>query len=205
MARSSSSKRWLHERDKDPYVRDARARGYRGRAVAKLEEIDRRDGLLGPGLRVVDLGAAPGAWSQYASERVAPGGRVVATDILPMDPIPEVTFIQGDFRENDVAEAIRDAAGGRVDLVLSDMAPNMSGIDSVDQPASMLLAELAHELAIEMLEDDGTLLIKVFQGEGSDALLQTLRRDFRSVRVRKPQASRARSREVYMLARARKL
>lgn len=206
MARSRSSRRWLREHARDPHVRAARAQGYRGRAVAKLRAIDERDGLFRPGQRVVDLGAAPGAWSQYASERVGPQGRVVASDILAMDPIAGVEFVQGDFREEEVLTRIRAAAGSeRIDVVLSDMAPNMSGIDSVDQPASMLLAELAHELALELLEPEGTLLTKVFHGEGSDEFLRALRRDFKSVRVRKPEGSRPRSREVYMLARGRRL
>lgn len=205
MARSKSSKRWLREHARDPHVRAARSEGYRGRAVAKLRAIDERDRVFRPGQRVVDLGAAPGAWSQYAAERVGDKGRMVASDILPMDAIAGVDFVQGDFREPEVLERLRGALGGRADVVLSDMAPNMSGIDSVDQPASMLLAELAHELAIELLEPDGVLLTKVFQGEGSDDLLRRIRGDFRSVRVRKPEASRPRSREVYVLASGRKL
>lgn len=205
VARSGSSRRWLREHARDPHVRDARARGYRGRAVAKLREIDARDRLFHPGQRVIDLGAAPGAWSQYAAERIGPNGHVVATDILPMDPIPDVTFIRGDFREAEVLAAVRDTLGGSADVVLSDMAPNMSGIDAVDQPASMLLAELAHELAIEVLGSEGVLVTKMFQGEGSETFLGALRRDFTRVKIRKPQASRPRSREVYVLAGGRKL
>lgn len=205
MARSKSSRRWLREHFRDPHGRDARSRGYRGRAVAKLAEIDRRDDLFRAGQRVVDLGAAPGAWSQYAAERVGPSGRVVASDLLAMEPVENVTFIQGDFREESVLDAVRQALSGPADLVLSDMAPNMSGIDAVDQPASMALTELAHELAIEVLKPEGTLLAKIFQGEGSDEFIRQLRRDFASVRIRKPEASRARSREVYALARHRKL
>lgn len=205
VGRSKSSKRWLREHARDPHVRAARNDGYRGRAVAKLRAIDERDRVLRPGQRVVDLGAAPGAWSQYAVECVGDRGHVVASDILPMAPIAGVEFIQGDFRDTEVLEQVRTTLGGSAHVVLSDMAPNMSGIDSVDQPASMLLAELAHELAIELLEPEGTLLTKVFQGEGSDAFLQRVRGDFQSVRVRKPEASRPRSREVYVLARGRKL
>lgn len=187
-------------------MRQARAAGYRGRAVYKLIEIDRKDRLLRPGMRVVDLGAAPGSWSQYAAERVGPGGVVVASDILAMDPIPGVTFVQGDFRADDTLEAVLAATGGaEVDLVMSDMAPNMSGIGAVDQPAAMALAELAHELALRVLRPGGALLTKMFQGEGSDAFVQALRADFAAVRMRKPGASRDRSREVYVLASQRKL
>lgn len=205
VARSKSSRRWLREHHRDPHVRAARAQGYRGRAVAKLAEIDRRDRLFRPGMRVVDLGAAPGAWSQYAAEQVGAAGRVVASDILAMEPLAGVTFVRGDFRDETVLEAVKQALSGPADLVLSDMAPNMSGIDAVDQPASMALAELAHELAIEVLHPEGALLSKLFQGEGSDDFVRALRRDFASVRMRKPEASRARSREVYALARQRKL
>jgi len=205
MARSKSSKRWLREHHEDPYTRRARREGYRGRAVYKLMELDDRDRLLRPGSRVVDLGAAPGSWSQYAVERVGPGGRVVASDVLAMDPIAGVEFVQGDFRDDEVLEAVRAALGGGADLVMSDMAPNMSGIDAVDQPASMALTELAHELAVEVLESGGTLLTKMFQGEGSDALVRRMRDDFKSVRVRKPVASRDRSREVYVVASGREL
>jgi len=205
VARSKSSKRWLREQARDPHTQAARAQGYRGRAVAKLREIDHKDGLLRRGQRVVDLGAAPGAWSQYAAEQVAPTGTVVASDILPLEPIPGGTTVQGDFREADVLARVKAALAGRADLVLADMAPNMSGIDSVDQPAAMLLTELAHEFAIEVLEPEGALLTKMFQGEGSDAFVQALRRDFASVKIRKPAASRSRSREVYVLATKRRL
>lgn len=205
MARSKSSRRWLREQARDPHTRAARAQGYRGRAVAKLREIDARDRLLHSGQRVVDLGAAPGAWSQYASERVGTNGVIVASDILPIEPIAGVTTVQGDFREADVLAAVRAALGGPADVVLADMAPNMSGIDSVDQPAAMLLTELAHEFALEVLEPDGVLLTKMFQGEGSDAFLRAARGHFAGVKIRKPAASRPRSREVYVLARGRRL
>lgn len=205
MARSKSSRRWLQEHHDDPFTRRARKEGYRGRAVYKLIELDEKDGLLRPGLRVVDLGAAPGSWSQYAARRVAPGGRVIASDILPLEPIPGVEFVPGDFRETEVLDAVRAALGGGADLVMSDMAPNMSGMDVVDQPASMALTELAHELAVEVLESGGTLVTKMFQGQGSDALVKRLRGDFRTVRVRKPEASRDRSREVYVVASGREL
>ena len=206
MARSKSSRRWLAEHRDDPYARQARQEGYRGRAVYKLIELDEKDRLLRPGLQVVDLGAAPGSWSQYAARRVGPEGRVVASDILAIEPIEGVEFVRGDFREDEVLEALRRALGGRpAGLVMSDMAPNMSGVDSVDQPASMALTELAHALAVEVLESGGSLLAKMFQGEGSDAFLRDLRRDFASVRVRKPRASRDRSREVYVVATGRQL
>lgn len=206
MARSSSSRRWVREHQRDPWVRRAQTEGYRGRAVYKLMELDRRDRLFRPGMRVVDLGAAPGSWSQYAAERVMPGGRVVASDILSMEPIEGVTFVQADFREDAGLEAVLAALDGeRADVVLSDMAPNMSGIDAVDQPASMALAELAHALAVEVLKSGGTFVSKFFQGEGSDAFIRTLRSDFTSVRIRKPEASRPRSREVYAVAVGAKL
>lgn len=201
MARSSSSRRWLQEQRNDPYTRRARQEGYRGRAVYKLIELDTKDRLLRPGMRVVDLGAAPGSWSQYAAGRVGRDGRVIASDILPMEPIPGVEFVQGDFREDAVLESLRTALGGRgAGLVMSDMAPNLSGMDAIDQPASMALTELAHALAVEVLEAGGTLVTKMFQGEGSDDFLRTLRGDFATVKVRKPGASRDRSREVYVVA-----
>lgn len=206
MARSKSSARWLKEHRDDPYAQRARKEGYRGRAVYKLIELDEKDHLLLPGTRVIDLGAAPGSWSQYAVQRVGPQGRVVASDILPMDSIAGVEFVQGDFREPEVLEAVRAALGGAgAHLVMSDMAPNMSGMDAVDQPASMALTELAHELAVEVLESGGTLVTKMFQGAGSDALIRSLRDDFSSVRIRKPKASRDRSREVYVVASGRQL
>jgi len=205
VARSKSSRRWLDEHARDPHVRAARAAGYRSRGFAKLAEIDRRDQLLRPGLCVVDLGAAPGAWSQYALERVGERGRVIACDVLPMEPLAGVTFIEGDFRDDEVLDRVRGAVAGAADLVLSDMAPNFSGMAVVDQPASMALTELAHELAIEILKPGGALLTKMFQGEGSDAFVARLRGDFSGVRVRKPEASRPRSREVYVLATGRQL
>lgn len=201
MARSSSSRRWLREQRNDPYTRRARQEGYRGRAVYKLIELDTKDRLLRPGMRVVDLGSAPGSWSQYAAGRVGSNGRVIASDILPMEPVPGVEFIQGDFREDAVLESLRTTLGGRgADLVMSDMAPNLSGMDAIDQPASMALTELAHALAVEILEPGGVLLTKMFQGAGSDELLRGLRGDFATVKVRKPRASRDRSREVYVVA-----
>lgn len=206
MGRSRSSRRWLREHFADPHVHRAQAAGYRGRAVYKMIEIDRRDRLLRPGMRVVDLGAAPGSWSQYAVERVGSAGVVVASDVLPMDPIPGVTFVRGDLHADETLEALLAAAGGAgVDLVLSDMAPNLSGMAAVDQPAAMALAELAHDLARRTLKPGGALLAKMFQGEGSDAFVRALKTDFTAVRIRKPGASRERSREVYVLASQRKL
>ena len=206
MARSKSSRRWLAEHREDPWVQRARREGWRGRAVYKLIELDEKDRLLGPGMRVVDLGAAPGSWSQYAAGRVGPRGRVVASDLLDMEPIEGVEFVRGDFREDAVLEALRAAlGGGGADLVMSDMAPNMTGMDAIDQPASMALTELAHALAVEVLESGGNLVTKMFQGAGSDAFVRDLRRDFGTVRIRKPSASRDRSREVYVVATGRQL
>ncbi len=174
----------------------------RSRAAFKLMDLDRRLHLLRPGCRVVDLGAAPGGWSQWAAQRVGPRGRVVALDMLPMSPVEGVTFLQGDFREESVRDAVRAALGGlRADLVLSDMAPNLSGIPSVDQARSMALAELALDLARDTLATGGSFLVKVFQGEGLEEYLRELRTGFSGIERRKPEASRARSRELYVLAR----
>lgn len=204
--RSKSSRQWLKEHFDDPYVQRAQAEGYRSRAVYKLIELDERDPLFKTGQVVVDLGAAPGGWTQVARARTGTGGRVIATDILAMDPIPGVEIIQGDFRDEAVLERILLSVGERgADLVLSDMAPNMSGMGAVDQPRAMLLAELAHELAATVLRPGGALVLKLFQGEGSDAFLAELRRGFARVVVRKPKASRPRSREVYVVASGRKL
>ncbi|WP_024326959.1 23S rRNA (uridine(2552)-2'-O)-methyltransferase RlmE [Thioalkalivibrio sp. AKL19] len=200
--RSRSSQRWLKEHFDDPYVQRAQQEGYRGRAVYKLQEIDERDRLLKPGMRVVDLGAAPGGWTQYAAQKIGRKGVLVATDILPMDPVPGAAIVTGDFREDTVLDAILAALGGEpADLVLSDMAPNLTGTDAVDQPRSIHLCELALELATQILNPRGAFLVKLFQGEGSDAYLAEVRRRFGSVKVRKPKASRPRSREVYVLAR----
>ncbi|MFO7953978.1 23S rRNA (uridine(2552)-2'-O)-methyltransferase RlmE [Thioalkalivibrio sp.] len=200
--RSRSSQRWLKEHFDDPYVQRAQQEGYRGRAVYKLQEIDERDRLLKPGMRVVDLGAAPGGWTQYAARKIGRKGALVATDILPMDPVPGAEIVTGDFREDAVLEAILAALGGEpADLVLSDMAPNLTGTDAVDQPRSIHICELALELATQILNPRGAFLVKLFQGEGSDAYLTEVRRRFGSVKVRKPKASRPRSREVYVLAR----
>ena len=199
--RSKSSGRWLQEHFSDPYVQRARAEGWRSRAVFKLEELDTREKMLRSGSICLDLGAAPGAWSQYARRRVGRDGRIVATDILPMEPLEGVEFVQGDFREEEVFARILALVPERqVDWVLSDMAPAMSGIDAVDQPRSMYLAELALDMAGRVLKVGGGALIKVFQGAGFEALIREARGRFGAVRLVKPTASRARSAEVYLLA-----
>ena len=206
MARSKSSHRWLREHFDDEYVKKAQREGYRSRAVYKLDEIQQKDRLIRPGMAIVDLGSAPGGWSQYASGLLGHKGKVVAMDILPMDPLPEVTFLQGDFREDDVLDKLLQALEGKeVDLVMSDMAPNISGMDVVDQPRSMYLTELAVDFAERVVRPGGGLLIKVFQGEGFDELVRSLRSHYQKVVIRKPRASRPRSREVYALARGRKI
>ncbi len=198
MSRSKSSKRWLQEHHSDPFVQQARREGYRSRAVYKLMELQEKDRLLRPGQFVIDLGAAPGGWSEYASQFVGDGGRLIAVDILPMDPIGAVDIVEGDFTEQETLERILGLIDHQpVDLVLSDMAPNMSGIESVDQPRSMYLVELAFDLAREVLGPKGGFVVKMFQGEGFDALVRDFRQVFQSVRFRKPKASRPRSREVY--------
>ena len=202
MARSKSSGRWLDRQHRDPYVQKARKAGARSRAIFKLEELDRRDRLLKPGMIVVDLGAAPGGWSQYAAQRVGAGGRVIALDILPMDPIPGVDVLQGDFTEAAVLRELEDRLGHRpVDLVISDMAPNMTGIAITDQARSMMLAELALEFATQHLRTGGDFLVKTFQGAGFTEFLSDLRRRFGEVLSRKPPASRSESREIYLLGR----
>ena len=202
MARSRSSARWLREHFADDHVKRARREGYRSRAVYKLKEIHERDRLLRPGMSVVDLGAAPGGWSQLAAEYVGPRGRVVALDILPMAPLPGVEFLQGDFHETTVLQQLLERlANCPVDLVTSDMSPNISGIKAVDQPRGMYLVELALEFATQVLRPGGDFLGKVFQGEGFDAFVQDLRQRFASVATRKPRSSRSRSPELYVLAR----
>ena len=203
MARSNPSKKWLKEHFDDIYVQQAQKEGYRSRAVYKLLEIEEKDHLLRPGMTIVDLGAAPGGWSQIAGLRLKGRGRVIATDILPMDALADVTFIEGDFREEPVLNQLLEVLGNdKADLVMSDMAPNISGMKAVDQPRAMFLAELALDLARKILNPEGVFLVKVFQGEGFDEYLRQLRSYFKSVTVRKPKASRPRSREVYLLARA---
>ena len=203
MARKkSSSKSWLREHFKDPYVQQAQRDGYRSRACYKLLEIQEKDRLIRPGMSLIDLGAAPGGWSQVAARLVGHKGQVIATDILPMDSLAGVEFIQGDFTDDTVMEAILAATNGhKVDLVISDMAPNMSGMNAVDQPRSMYLVELALDLARQVLRPGGAFLCKIFQGEGFDELLRDARGSFGKVLTRKPEASRPRSREVYLLAR----
>lgn len=201
MSRSKSSSRWLREHFNDPYVKRAQSEGWRSRAVFKLEELIDRDHLLKPGMVIVDLGAAPGGWSQIARERLGEKGRVVALDILPMQGIGGVEFIHGDFREDSVLKQLENLLdGATVDLVLSDMAPNMSGMTAVDQPRSMHLVELAEEFAAAHLRVGGAFLTKVFQGEGFDDFVRRLRGAYERVSIRKPKASRARSPEVYALA-----
>ncbi|MFT7222508.1 MAG: 23S rRNA (uridine2552-2'-O)-methyltransferase [Cellvibrionaceae bacterium] len=201
MSRSKTSKSWLREHFSDSYVRKSLREGYRSRASYKLLEIDQKDHLFREGAVVVDLGAAPGGWSQVAAEKVGHRGTVVASDILDIDALSDVHFIQGDFTETSVLDQILMALDNRpVDLVISDMAPNISGMADIDQPRAMYLVELAVCFAESVLCADGTILVKVFQGEGSDTLLKSLRKKFRSVYIRKPKASRARSREVYWVA-----
>ena len=200
MARSKSSQRWLREHFSDAFVKRAQKEGYRSRAAYKLAEIDERDKLLRPGLTVVDLGAAPGGWTQYAAERIEPGGRVIALDILPMDALPGVEVIEGDFTDAAVLSRLEATLGGQtVDLVISDMAPNISGIGVSDQARAIYLAELALDFAGAHLRPGGQLLIKTFQGEGFPALYKAMQAAFDKVVTRKPQASRARSRETYLL------
>lgn len=208
MARSKSSKKWLKEHFDDPFVKQARKDGYRSRAVYKLLEIQEKDRLIRPGMHIVDLGAAPGGWSQVCKQMVGRHGSIIATDILPMDPLPEVTFIQGDFREQQVLDEIladirrSDSTEPRcIDLVMSDMAPNISGTRSVDQPKAMYLVELALDFCDKVLCEGGDTLIKVFQGEGADEFLRAMRERFTRVYSRKPGASRPRSREVYLVGR----
>ena len=200
--RSKSSGRWLAEHFSDPYVRRAKDAGLRSRAAFKIEELDAAERLVFPGAVVVDLGAAPGGWSQYASRKLAGKGRVFALDVLPMDAIPGVTFLQGDFREQAVLDALLgEIDGGRVDLVLSDMAPNITGVDVVDQARAADLEGLALDFSLQVLGPEGALAMKVFQGVGFQELLAEARRRFTSVRMRKPKASRQRSSETYLVAR----
>lgn len=190
----------MREHVTDPFVKRANAEGYRSRAAYKLQQLAAKDQLLKPGMVVVDLGAAPGGWSQVAAQAVAPGGHVVAVDLIEIPPLANVTLIRGDFQDSATLDALEDALDARaVDLVLSDMAPNMSGIASVDQARSLALAELALEFALNHLKPQGNFLVKVFQGADYGEFLATLRRSFADVYTRKPEASRSRSREVYVL------
>ena len=199
--RSKSSQRWLKEHFSDPYVKKAQAEGMRSRAVYKLEELLDRDRLLRPGMVVVDLGAAPGGWSQYVRQALGESGRVFALDILDMPPLAGVEFLHGDFREDAVLARFEEMLGSQpVDLVLSDMAPNKSGVDAVDQPRAMHLSELAMDFADAHLKPGGAFLIKLFQGVGFDDYVRDLRRRYAKLAIRKPAASRRRSNEVYALA-----
>jgi len=205
MARTKTSKAWLHEHVTDPYVQKAKAAGWRSRASFKLMEIDDRDKLIRPGEVVVDLGAAPGGWSQVAAERLKERGRVIALDLLEMAAIPGVDFFQGDFRDEAILARLEEKlAGDRVGLVLSDMAPNMSGIPLSDQARMMHLAELGLEFSREWLKPEGAFLVKVFQGHGYEDFVAQMRQVFRSVATRKPDASRDRSSELYLLGRGLK-
>ncbi len=193
---------WRDRQERDPYVKKARAAGWRSRAVYKLEQIDQKEKLLKPDMLAVDLGAAPGSWSQYLVEKLKGRARVVAVDLLPMDGLPGVEFIQGDFREDEVLERLKAAMGGeRAGLVMSDMAPNISGLKAVDQPASMYLAELALDVCSEVLKPGGDFVCKLFQGQGVDELIADARTKFARVKVIKPAASRAGSPEVYLIGR----
>lgn len=202
MARSKTSQNWLREHFNDPYVKMAQKDGYRSRASYKLLEIQEKDRILRPGNTVIDLGAAPGGWSQVTSRVLGDKGRLIASDILEMDSIPDVTFIQGDFTEESVLSQILEAVGNHpVDLVISDMAPNMSGVKLADQARAMYLCELALDLAGQVLRPGGDFLIKIFQGEGFDVYHKQVRTMFDKVQMRKPLSSRDRSREQYLLAR----
>ena len=198
----SSSSRWLQEHFSDPFVKAAREAGYRSRAVYKLQEIHKRDRLFKPGMTVIDLGAAPGSWSQFIYPLVHPyGGRLIAVDILPIEPLEGVEIIEGDFTEPSLYEMINQKVGvATVDWVVSDMAPNMSGHPSVDVPKSIALAEMVLEFAIQVVKPTGGCLIKIFQGAGFDAFLAQIKKQFVRVVIRKPEASRDRSREVFVLA-----
>lgn len=205
MAKSKSSKGWLKEHFDDEYVRRSQQDGYRSRAIYKLIEIDKKDRLVKPGMTIIDLGAAPGGWSEYCVKKLGKSGTMIALDILPMEPIDGVTILQGDFREDAVFEelmSVMNAGGGSrlADLVISDMAPNISGMGSVDMPRAYYLCELALDLAQQVLKPGGGLLVKLFQGEGFEAYNKALKTRFSKVVIRKPKASRARSREVYALA-----
>ena len=201
MARSKSSSRWMQEHFEDEYVKMAQTQGYRSRAVFKLKEIQEKDQLIKPGMNIIDLGAAPGGWSQLARELMGKKDKLIALDILPMEAIDGVDFIQGDFREEDVLNGLYEILNqAPVSLVMSDMAPNMSGNKAVDQPRAIYLAELALDTAKAVLSKNGSFLVKLFHGEGFEAYYQDVQRHFTKVIIRKPKASRPRSNEVYILA-----
>ena len=201
MARSKSSNRWMQEHFDDEYVRMAQAKGYRSRAVFKLSEIQEKDHLINPGMNIIDLGAAPGGWSQFATQLIAKKDKLIALDILPMEPLEGVEFIQGDFTEETVLQQLYDVlANAPVNLVMSDMAPNMSGNKGIDQPRSIFLGELALDTAKAVLAKEGCFLVKLFQGEGFEAFHREVQSTFSKVVIRKPKASRPRSNEVYILA-----
>ncbi len=196
-----SKKSWIKEHIDDPFVKRANREGWRSRAVFKLQELDKKYHLIQTGMTVVDLGAAPGGWSQYVSKKVGAKGKVIAVDVLDMDSMSNVSFLKGDFTEDEIYESLRELIGqSYVDLVLCDMAPNISGIDSVDQPKAMYLAEIATDFATEVLDMNGSLIVKLFHGAGFDDYVKMLRGKFCKVLIRKPEASRSRSREVYALA-----
>jgi 23S rRNA (uridine2552-2'-O)-methyltransferase len=205
MARSKSSNDWMKEHFDDHYVKLAQKAGYRSRSTFKLEEIDKKDKLMRPGMTIVDLGSAPGGWSDYALRKVGDKGTVVALDILPMTPLTGVHFVEGDFREDSVLDELNDVLNGQqIDLVLSDMAPNITGVSSIDQPSSMYLVELALDFALTNLSKQGIFVVKVFQGEGFEQYMKAMREGFQKVITRKPDASRPRSREVYLLGKGLK-
>ena len=205
MARSKSSNDWMKEHFDDHYVKMAQKAGYRSRSTFKLEEIDKKDKLIRPGMVVVDLGSAPGGWSDYALRKMGDNGTIVALDILSMTPLTGVHFIEGDFREDSVLDELNEVVNGQqIDLVLSDMAPNITGVASIDQPSSMYLVELALDFALTNLSKQGVFLVKVFQGEGFEQYMKAMREGFQKVITRKPDASRPRSREVYLLGRGLK-
>ena len=205
MKRTKTSKAWMQEHVNDPYVKLAQKDGYRARAAYKLIEIDDKDRLIKPGMVVVDLGSTPGSWSQVAIQRLKGNGRVIALDLLPMVGIPGVEFIQGDFREDEILEQLEEKLNGQqIDLVISDMAPNISGISSVDQPNAVYLTELAVDFSLKWLKPEGSFLVKVFVGSGFEEIVKIMRESFDKVVTRKPKASRDRSTEVYLLGLKRK-
>jgi 23S rRNA (uridine2552-2'-O)-methyltransferase len=205
MKRTKTSKAWMQEHVNDPYVKLAQKDGYRARAAYKLLEIDDKDRLIKPGMVIVDLGSTPGSWSQVAIQQLKGNGRVIALDLLPMVGIPGVEFIQGDFREDAILEQLEETLGGKpIDLVISDMAPNISGITSVDQPNAVYLTELAVDFSLKWLKPEGNFLVKVFIGSGFEEIVKVMRESFEKVVTRKPKASRDRSTEVYLIGLKRK-